>query len=93
MFESMEYVVGDVVEFKTSTHLLIGTIVVSDYGGAVGYSSNTYDILTQHILYKHIEEKFIVRMVEKTDRLIYWKKRIETFLDALGSLEKETLKK
>ncbi|MCP0887914.1 hypothetical protein LB941_11290 [Ligilactobacillus sp. WILCCON 0076] len=89
----MEYVVGDIVEFKFENDLVVGEIVVSDYGGAVGYSSNTYDILAQNMLYKHVEEKFIVRTIEKTNRLIYWKKRIETFLDALGSLEKERLKK
>ncbi|KRL04918.1 hypothetical protein [Liquorilactobacillus hordei] len=86
------YVVGDVVEFKTSNQLLIGTIVVSDYG-VLGYSSNRYDIFAQKMLYKHVEEKFIVRMVEKTDRLVYWKRRIETFLDALGGLEKERIKR
>jgi ribosomal protein L30E len=92
-FDGNYCVVGDVVEFKKDIKFLIGTIVVSDYGGALGYSSNTYDIFAQNMLYKHVEEKFIVRTIEKTDRLIYWKKRIETFLDALGSLEKERLKK
>ena len=87
------YVVGDVVEFKTSTQLLTGTIVVSDYGGALGYSSNTYDISTQRVLYKHVEEKFIVRTIKKADRLSYQKKYIERFLDFLEKIEKNDIEK
>ncbi|MFT8562739.1 hypothetical protein [Liquorilactobacillus nagelii] len=87
------YVVGDVVEFKTSTQLLIGTIVVSDYGGALGYSSNTYDISTQRVLYKHVEENLIVRIIKKVDRLSYQKKYIEWFLDFLEKTEKNDIEK
>ena len=87
------YVVGDVVEFKTSTQLLTGTIVVSDYGGASGYSSNTYDISTQRVLYKHVEEKLIVRIIKKVDRLSYQKKYIEWFLDFLEKTKKNDIEK
>lgn len=87
------YVVGDVVEFKTSTQLLTGTIVVSDYGGALGYSSNTYDISTQRVLYKHVEEKFILRIIKRMDRLNYQKKCIELFLDFLEKTKKNDIEK
>lgn len=92
-FGPFVYVTGDVVEFRFKNQLIVGTIVVSDYGGAVGYSSNTYDISVQDVLYKHVEEKFIVRIIKKTDRLINRKKRIEMALGLLEDIEKECLEK
>lgn len=92
-FDENYYIVGDVVEFLINTKFLIGTIIVSDYGGALGYSSNTYDISTQHVLYKHVEEKFILRIIKRMDRLNYQKKCIELFLDFLEKTKKNDIEK
>ena len=58
----MKYKFGDKVSFPLDDKIITGVLVIIDENGAFECNGPSYDIFSEkeNMLYKHIEEKYII---------------------------------
>lgn len=60
----MKYGVGDVVQWRDGDRLVEGEIYIADAGGAWELNEDSYDIITNGVLMKHVPQSLVVKGVK-----------------------------
>ena len=62
MIGKPKYKIGDIVKFSFGEDIITGAIYVVDRNGTFEDKSDvSYDIMTEDCLYKHVNEKYIIK--------------------------------